>query len=140
MSVLFTLCALMIKSVLQALRPSFSRLTADRKVRTDRTPLREFFGQHAPLAAAPKQIQYCTEHLVHVDSPETGFSARAFQQRLDDFELIAANVAWVAISHPPELLMRLEDFEHVLSSTWMPCAKLRTANCELRTANTCLSS
>ena len=80
-----------------------------------RAPFREFVGQHAPLAAAPEQVQHCTEHLVQVYSPGTGFSARAFQQRLDDFELIATDVARVALSHPPELLIVSEDFEHALS-------------------------
>ena len=64
-----------------------------------RAPLGKFIGQHAPLAAAPEQVQHRAEHLVQVYSPGTGFSARAFQQRLDDFELIAADVARVALCH-----------------------------------------
>jgi len=58
-------------------------------------------GQHAPLAAAPEQVPHCTEHLVQVYPPRTGFSACAFQQRLDGFEWFSTDVAGVALSHLP---------------------------------------
>ena len=53
------------------------------------------------LAATPEQVQHRTEHLVQLYSSGTGFSACAFQQRLDDFELFSTDVAWVDLSHLP---------------------------------------
>ena len=64
-------------------------------------PLGKFFGQHAPLTPAPEQVQYRAEHFVQIYSSRAGLPARAFQQRLDDLELFAADVARVTFSHLP---------------------------------------
>ena len=73
--------------MIAALTNAITRLTPDRKVRMHRAPLGKLLGQHAPLAAAPEQVQHCAEHLVQVYSPRAGLLARALQQRSDGFEL-----------------------------------------------------
>ena len=58
-------------------------------------PVRKVAGQCPPLAARAQQIQHCTPHLVQVNGARLGLLARTLQHRFDDFELLAARIAWI---------------------------------------------
>jgi len=61
--------------------------------------LGKLLKQHAPLAAAPEQVQYRTKHLEQRDWPGTDFLTCIFQQRLDGFKFFATDVEQVIFSY-----------------------------------------